>query len=263
MELVLEGLKPQVNSAHFQPYLTEQFGVLRISNYPASEHPDRDIGLPPHIDDTLLTIVHQGCDVKGLELIKDGQWVSVPPRNDVMIVLMAAVCEVHPCSSQLLSHHFVEILWTNSTHGFDEECATIPKDFSNRNRRTTITSSNFISNYLLSLTTGLYDLQVLTNATYKAVLHRAVPNQGKGRLSMMYSAYPPANILITTAPEFVSSAHPPLCKPFTWTEYLSGQVSDIFNPLIAFQLEERRSFESMFRIIRKLQRTSSGPRDAE
>ncbi|XP_073394763.1 gibberellin 3-beta-dioxygenase 1 isoform X6 [Physcomitrium patens] len=178
MELVLEGLKPQVNSAHFQPYLTEQFGVLRISNYPASEHPDRDIGLPPHIDDTLLTIVHQGCDVKGLELIKDGQWV-------------------------------------------------------------------------------------LTNATYKAVLHRAVPNQGKGRLSMMYSAYPPANILITTAPENVSSAHPPLCKPFTWTEYLSGQVSDIFNPLIAFQLEERRSFESMFRIIRKLQRTSSGPRDAE
>lgn len=91
---MVEGLQPQANSAHFQPYLTEQFGVLRINNYPVSNHTPRDIGLPPHIDDTLLTIVHQGSNVEGLELIKDGQWVKVPPRSDVLIVLVAAVCQV-------------------------------------------------------------------------------------------------------------------------------------------------------------------------
>ena len=80
--------------AHFQPYLTEQFGVLRINHYPISNQPSRDIGLPPHIDDTLLTIVQQGCDVEGLELVKDGQWVSVKPRKDVLVVLVAAVCQV-------------------------------------------------------------------------------------------------------------------------------------------------------------------------
>lgn len=95
MRLMVEGLEPQVNPDHFQPYLTEQFGVLRVNNYPVSNHPERDIGLPPHIDDTLLTIVHQGCDDEGLELLKEGQWVSVPPRSDVMVVLVAAVCQVH------------------------------------------------------------------------------------------------------------------------------------------------------------------------
>lgn len=95
MRLMVEGLEPQVNPAHFQPYLTEQFGMLRINNYPVSKHPAQEIGLPPHIDDTLLTIVHQGCDAEGLELLKDGQWVTVPARSDVMIVLVAAVCQVH------------------------------------------------------------------------------------------------------------------------------------------------------------------------
>jgi isopenicillin N synthase-like dioxygenase len=94
MRLIVEGMQPQVNLAHFQPYLTEQFGVLRVNFYPVSNHPAQDIGLPPHIDDNMLTIVHQGCDDEGLELIKDGQWVSVPPRRDALIVLVAAVCQV-------------------------------------------------------------------------------------------------------------------------------------------------------------------------
>ena len=95
MRLIVEGLQPRASLAHFQPYLTEQFGLLRINHYPVSNHPARDIGLPPHIDDTLLTIVHQGSDVEGLELIKDGEWVSVPPRRDALIVIVAAVCQVH------------------------------------------------------------------------------------------------------------------------------------------------------------------------
>lgn len=99
---MVEGLELHGNLAHFQPYLTEHFGVLRINNYPASEHPTRDIGLPPHIDDTLLTIVHQGCEVEGLQVKKDGQWVTVPPRGDVMVVLVAAVCQVHSNSYRLL-----------------------------------------------------------------------------------------------------------------------------------------------------------------
>ncbi|KAG0586113.1 hypothetical protein KC19_2G065200 [Ceratodon purpureus] len=173
MRLIVEGLQPRASLAHFQPYLTEQFGLLRINHYPVSNHPARDIGLPPHIDDTLLTIVHQGSDVEGLELIKDGEWVSVPPRRDALIVIVAAVC------------------------------------------------------------------QVITNDTYKACLHRAVPNRNKTRLSMVYSAYPPVKITITAAPEFVSHTHPPLYKPFTWSEYLRGKVRHILHPLDGLQSEKK------------------------
>lgn len=89
---MVEGLVPQVDTAHFRPYLTEQFGVLRINNYPKSDNPAGDIGLPSHIDDALLTIIHQGCEAEGLELLKDGEWVTVPARSDAMIVLVSAVC---------------------------------------------------------------------------------------------------------------------------------------------------------------------------
>lgn len=82
---------------------------------------------------------------------------------------------------------------------------------------------------------SLCDSQVITNDTYKAVLHRAVSNRKRVRLSMVYSAYPPTKISITAAPEFVSLTHPPLYKPFTWSEYLSGQVRHILNPIDGLQ----------------------------
>lgn len=127
MRLMVEGLQPQASLAHFQPYLTEQFGVLRINNYPVSNHPARDIGLPPHIDDTMLTIVHQGCEVEGLELIKDGQWVSVPPRSNALVVLVAAVWQVH---SNLLSHTDSFEGYPQIKHKTHSKKATSLKNFS-------------------------------------------------------------------------------------------------------------------------------------
>lgn len=94
--LMVESLRETVkNSAHFHDYLTEHSGVLRINHYPRSEQPGQDIGLPPHIDDSLITILHQGDEVAGLEVRKGGRWVSVQPRHDALVVIVAAVCQVY------------------------------------------------------------------------------------------------------------------------------------------------------------------------
>lgn len=93
--LMVESLQETIRiPAQFHDYLTEHSGVLRINHYPRSEQPSQDIGLPPHIDDSLITIVHQGGEVAGLEVRKGGRWVSVQPRNDALVVIVAAVCQV-------------------------------------------------------------------------------------------------------------------------------------------------------------------------
>ena len=96
LELMVESLRETIkNPAQFHDYLTEHSGVLRINHYPRSEQPSQDIGLPPHIDDSLLTIVHQGDEVAGLEVRKGSRWVSVQPMQDALVVIVAAVCQVY------------------------------------------------------------------------------------------------------------------------------------------------------------------------
>lgn len=93
--LMVESLRGTIKDpAQFHDYLTVHSGVLRINHYPRSQQPEQDIGLPPHIDDSLITIVHQGGDVAGLEVRHDGRWVSVQPRHDALVVIVAAVYQV-------------------------------------------------------------------------------------------------------------------------------------------------------------------------
>lgn len=106
-----------------------------------------------------------------------------------------------------------------------------------RNTEHSWMKSSFVTDFENSSWSFVLDIQVLTNGVYKAVQHRASPNTQKVRLSLVYSAYPPATISITAAPEFVSATQPALYKPFTWSEYMSGHVSHILNPIHGLQPE--------------------------
>jgi len=106
-----------------------------------------------------------------------------------------------------------------------------------RNVKHSWTESSFVTDFENSSSSFVLQIQVLTNGVYKAVQHRASPNTQKVRLSLVYSAYPPATISITPAPEFVSATQPALYKPFTWSEYMSGRVSHILNPIDGLQPE--------------------------
>jgi gibberellin 2-oxidase len=43
------------------------------------------VGLLPHEDSSFLTIVHQD-HIGGLQLMKDGNWISVKPNSQALIV---------------------------------------------------------------------------------------------------------------------------------------------------------------------------------
>ncbi|XP_030525166.1 gibberellin 3-beta-dioxygenase 1-like [Rhodamnia argentea] len=60
--------------------------ALQLNSYPACPDPDRAMGLAPHTDSTLLTILFQN-GTSGLQVLKEGcGWVTVPPVPGALVV---------------------------------------------------------------------------------------------------------------------------------------------------------------------------------
>lgn len=58
---------------------------LRMNRYPPCPKYSHVLGLMPHTDSDFLTILYQD-QVGGLQLVKDGKWMSVKPNPDALIV---------------------------------------------------------------------------------------------------------------------------------------------------------------------------------
>jgi len=52
---------------------------MRMNYYPPCPQLKNVIGLKPHSDANALTILLQVNDTEGLQIIKDGQWISIKP----------------------------------------------------------------------------------------------------------------------------------------------------------------------------------------
>ncbi|CAH1440009.1 unnamed protein product [Lactuca virosa] len=58
---------------------------LRLNRYPACPISPEVFGLMPHTDSDFLTILHQD-QIGGLQLVKDGRWISVKPNPEALII---------------------------------------------------------------------------------------------------------------------------------------------------------------------------------
>ena len=93
LELVIEGLGVDAN--HFEAHKREAQGSIRANYYhPSNSKDEVHIGLRPHVDGNLLTILHQQ-DVSGLEVLKDGKWFQVAPQTDAFCVNVADILQVN------------------------------------------------------------------------------------------------------------------------------------------------------------------------
>ncbi|KAK7325199.1 hypothetical protein VNO77_29357 [Canavalia gladiata] len=60
--------------------------VLQLNSYPICPDPDRAMGLAPHTDSTLLTILYQN-NISGLQVHKEGLgWVTVQPLSHGLVI---------------------------------------------------------------------------------------------------------------------------------------------------------------------------------
>lgn len=67
-------------------------------------------------------------------------------------------------------------------------------------------------------------IHILSNGSYQSVLHRAVVNRAKHRLSIAYLYGPPSSVQISPLQKLVGPSHPPLYRPITWSEYLDTKA---------------------------------------
>lgn len=60
--------------------------ALQLNYYPACPDPDRAMGLAPHTDSTILTILHQS-NISGLQVLREGcGWITVPPHPGALVI---------------------------------------------------------------------------------------------------------------------------------------------------------------------------------
>lgn len=80
--------------------------------------------------------------------------------------------------------------------------------------------------------------QVLTNALYKSVPHRAVVNRTQTRISLAYFFAPRTGLEIVPSPELVDrTTQSRNYKPFTIEEYLAVKKGQLLNTLEHFSLQ--------------------------
>jgi len=68
--------------------------ATRMNYYPPCPQPENVIGLNPHSDADALTILLQANDIEGLQIRKDGQWISVKPLTGAFVVNIGDMFEV-------------------------------------------------------------------------------------------------------------------------------------------------------------------------
>lgn len=69
------------------------FGT-KVSNYPPCPKPDLIKGLRAHTDAGGIILLFQDHKVSGLQLLKDGHWVDVPPLRHSIVVNIGDQLEV-------------------------------------------------------------------------------------------------------------------------------------------------------------------------
>ncbi|XP_062096646.1 protein SRG1-like [Humulus lupulus] len=72
----------------------EGFQSIRMNYYPPCPEPDLAIGFTPHSDADALTILFQLNDTEGLQIRKEGRWVSVKPLPNALVVNIGDIMEI-------------------------------------------------------------------------------------------------------------------------------------------------------------------------
>lgn len=74
---------------------------LRLNHYPPCPILDQVFGIVPHTDSDFITVLFPD-QVGGLELMKDGRWITVKPNPDALIINIGDLFQV--CSLRKKKH---------------------------------------------------------------------------------------------------------------------------------------------------------------
>ncbi|TVU19103.1 hypothetical protein EJB05_35236 [Eragrostis curvula] len=157
---------------------------MSINHYPPCPNPSKTLGLPPHCDRNLITLLHPG-KVYGLEVAYKGEWVKVEPVPHAFVVNFGQQLEV--TTNHLLRSGCLSVGWPENWELIGSELK----------------------------------LQVVTNGLLKSIEHRAVTNSVVSRTSVAAFIEPTSDCLVGPAEEFISEVNPPFYRTVKYGDFLS------------------------------------------
>ncbi|KAM3335104.1 hypothetical protein ACQJBY_029492 [Aegilops geniculata] len=83
LRLIAEGLG--LDSRFFEGDLTGGETMMNVNYYPRCPDPSLTLGIRPHSDRYILTVLSQG-DVSGLQVKHKGRWIGVQPMRNAFVV---------------------------------------------------------------------------------------------------------------------------------------------------------------------------------
>ncbi|WMV47356.1 hypothetical protein MTR67_040741 [Solanum verrucosum] len=90
LELICQGLG--IESGYFNEQSEVQ--LLSANNYPACPDPSLTLGILKHLDPSLITIIYQGNNVSGLQVLVDGKWMCVEAVPNAFVVNIGNQLEI-------------------------------------------------------------------------------------------------------------------------------------------------------------------------
>ncbi|KAK8622600.1 hypothetical protein V6N13_117509 [Hibiscus sabdariffa] len=93
---ILEKMAEALNmkTEEMEEFIGEGRQAMRVNYYPPCHLPEKVIGLTSHSDASVITILLQLNEVEGLQIKKDGKWISVKPLPNAFIVNIGDIFEV-------------------------------------------------------------------------------------------------------------------------------------------------------------------------
>ncbi|XP_076889482.1 hyoscyamine 6-dioxygenase-like [Bidens hawaiensis] len=89
LEMICEGLG--LKKEYFKD--TSELQLFSSNFYPPCPDPSLTLGILPHIDPSLITLVYQG-GTTGLQFMKDGQWINVGASPNTFVVNIGNQLEI-------------------------------------------------------------------------------------------------------------------------------------------------------------------------
>lgn len=252
---ILMGLGVDMGEFEHKQFIPEEdcYAALQLNHYPPCPNPLMTMGLPSHTDSTFLTILNQG-EVAGLEIYRHGEWMHVPPLQGLLVVHVGDMLQVsitkilalleneavpfplkpqpsswNACHINWTAEHTtnlsnVKVLWNQTWMGSCIHQKKIEPSFT----------------HLLSLH---LNFQILSNDKYKSVVHRAITNKAKPRLSIAYLCGPPLHATISPPDEVVKSSfnQQPIYGPTKWIEFLHAKTLHFMGTLDYLKAEWHHS----------------------
>ena len=88
-----------LDSDYLKNLIGENTHFMVINYYPPCPNPDLSLGISDHSDKGSVTVLMQG-DVSGLQVLKDGKWVTVEPIPNAFVVHLGDQVQVSKCCNR-------------------------------------------------------------------------------------------------------------------------------------------------------------------